>query len=431
MTMNKLPAVCVVFCAVLAMFSAATRAESEPDVIKKGAFEDDLFVNGDSLLVEADLAQDLIATGGKVVARSRIKGDVFSVGGKLELGDDIEGNVIATGGKITLNGRARDSATLFAGKIDMNAELDGDAFIAGGKVDIRGPVHGDLRGTAGRLTIHRSVDGNILLGAGEVELRDSADLKSKVTIGAGYLYAGGRIGQGLKAAGRKIIIAGVINGNVKLTAEEIRLLPTARINGNLTYRSPQAIKIHDDARIGGDVTFIQSEDMRRSMADLFALTGATHLSVILGLVLVAAAFVWAFPTLFQSMRKRILAHPYKVFGSGLAVLVGGPLLIMLLFVTAVGAPLAMILVDVYLLVVIVGFFSGAYGVGLKVFIVLNRDGESSAWRRLGVTSLGLVLLGLIALILILGAVVLIISISLGIGALAAELSLLRKLRQAA
>ncbi len=385
------------FMAMAVLFHAGPGAASSVIVVKKGEFSDDLFATGDKVTVEGNLAQDLYAAGGKVGVRSKIGGDLFAVGGKVSLGDETTGTVLSSGGKIELTG-----------------DVGEDAFMMGGVIDV-----------------DATISGNILASGGDIRLGDRSLVEGKATFASGELYVGGRVEKGLKAAGKDIVIAGVINGNVKLMAETITILPSARIAGDLVYRSPHAINISDDAQVGGDITFVKSEDMRRGVVGMFAIAGATHLSIILGLVLVAAVFAFVFPTLFPTLRTHVIARPWKVLGIGLAILIGGPFLIVLLFASAIGAPLAFILATLYMLMVCIGFFAVAYGIGLKIIIMMKRDGSSTVWRRLGVTTLGLVILGLVAVIPILGALILILCLSLGIGALVFELKAIRAMRGAA
>ena len=178
-------------------------------------------------------------------------------------------------------------------------------------------------------------------------------------IGAGTLYVGGRVDGDLRASARKIVIAGIVEGDVQLAADTITVSPSARIGGDLVYRSPKAIEISDDAQIGGDVTFIQSEEMHRRLGGIHAIAGAAHLILILGLILVAAGFVLVAPALFPALDERMKAKRWKAVGLGLVVLLAGPVVVALLIATWIGLPLALLLAGLYVLAVTIGFFGAA------------------------------------------------------------------------
>ncbi len=405
--------------AALAVGAQAT-ADEDDTVVVSGSHHDDLEVRGDHLRITATVKGDVMAAGGRVDVRSQISGDLFAAGGTLTLGDSIEGALIAAGGNVLLEGRVGNGANLFGGRVTADAGIDGDTLITAGNLLVGGQIAGNLRAAGGRVVVHSQVDGNAAIIGGRVEIRDGARIKGKATIGGGKLLIDGKFDRSLKAGAGEIILAGDIAGDVKLTAKEITLLPSARIGGNLIYRSPVAMRIHDDARIAGDVTFVQSDLMHEGEGSFFALVGGTHLMVVLGLVLVAVVLVLVFPTLFPAIDRRLVSRPWPSLGVGLAVLVAGPLLIPLLMITGVGVLLALILGAVYFLVVIIGIFASTFVVGRKALALVKHRQGTSALHRCGTSALGLVLLGVIALIPVIGVIVAVLAAALGIGALVLE-----------
>jgi hypothetical protein len=406
-------------CATMALMLPVSYvcAQDKDTVVRSGEFADDVFVSGSDISVRADLKQDLFVMGDTVEVSSRVKGDVFASGGHLEFDSEIDGSFLAAGGKIELEGKIRESVIIFAANVDVDAEIEGDVLLTAGNVDVSGDVRGDLRGSAGKIEIHRVVHGNLLLGGGKVELRDGSNIKGKATIGAGRLYVGGHIERGLKAGAREIVIAGVIDGNVKLVANQITLLPSARIMGDLVYRSPQAIKLDDTSQISGDVTYIQSEEMRKGMGGLFAIAGATHLIVVVGMIIVAALVIFIAPPLFPTIEGRVRGQKWRALGLGLVFLIAMPIVMTLLTVTAIGFPLALLLSAMYFLVIATGLLGGSYTVGQKIFTLMKQDFHGSALKQIAASAVGLVLLGLITLVPVIGVVMFAIVTSLGIGAL--------------
>lgn len=422
MTMNNWPArFCICVAAAMTLWPVATvKADDNDTVIRSGEYADDVFVNGSHISVDAILQQDLFAAGEHVEVSGQVKGDLFAAGGQLDLASKVLGTLLAAGGQITVEGDVEDSAVVFGGDVEIKSKINGDVFLTAGKAVVSGPVSGDIRGAGGKYRLRGSVAGNVMVSGVAVELRDTIDIKGKATIGAGYLYVGGQIRKGLKAGAREIVIAGVIDGNVKLIAEKITLLPSARIRGDLVYRSPHEIKFDDTAQVAGDVTYIQSEDMRRGMGGLFAIAGGTHLVVVLGMIVVAALFILIAPPLFPSVEDRVRRQKWKALGLGLLFLVGGPFVMTLLTVTAVGIPLALILLALYFLIVMTGLLGGSYVLGQKFFSLIKQDFRALAWKQVAAAACGLVFLGLITLAPVIGAIVFILTTAFGVGALLSE-----------
>jgi cytoskeletal protein CcmA (bactofilin family) len=395
-------------------------ADEEDAVVVTGIHDDDLAVRADHLQIEATVAGDVMAAGGRVDVRSQIAGDLFAAGRKLTLGDRIDGSLIAAGGDVSVKGRVGNDANVVGGQAAVDARIDGDALAVGGDLSLEGEIKGDLRAVGGRFVLHNKVGGNAAIMGGRVDIREGAQIAGKATIGGARLYIGGQFDRTLKAAAREIIIAGQIGGDVNLNAKEITLLPSARIGGDLVYRSPEAMTIHDSAQIAGDVTFVQSDLLSGGEGGLLALAGSLHLIIVLGLVLVAAVLVVVFPTLFPAIDRRLVRRPWPALGVGLGVLVAGPLIIAALLVTGIGVLLALILGAAYFLAVIIGIVASTFVVGRKALSLIKHREGTSAMHLVVTSALGMILLGVIALIPVVGAIVVVLAAALGIGALVLE-----------
>jgi len=420
---------CATTVALLAVSHAY--AQNNDIVMRSGEFADDVFVSGGNVSVNARVLQDLFVAGGKVDVSATVTGDVYVAGGKLDLDTEVSGNLFAAGGKLKLDGKIKDGVVVFGGKVVVDADIEGDVLLTAGKVDVIGSVKGDVRGGAGKFVVHHSVDGNVLLGGGKVELRDTALIKGKATIGAGKLYAGGHIEHGLKAGAREIVIAGVIDGDVELVANEITLLPSARIGGDFVYRSPQAIEFDDSVQVGGDVTYIQSEEVHRGMGDVFVVVGKIYLILVSGLILVAAVFILVAPPLLPSIDGRIRAHKWKALGFGLTFMIGVPIVMTLLTVSAVGLPLAVIMSAIYFLFVATGLFGASYAFGQKTLALFKLDFRTKAWKQVAAAACGWVIMGLVAITPVAGVVLILLATAFGVGALLHESYILCRRRIAA
>ena len=374
-------------------------ADEKRAVVKRGDFAEDLLVNGDEVRVEGRLAKDLFVAGGEIDVDGSVSGDVFAAGYALSLGKAVRGSVLAAGRRIHVQGEVGEDIVLAGERLDLEAAAGGDAFALGREI-----------------AVHDVVDGDLIIGGAEIELRDGAHIKGKALIGAGTVHVGGRIDGNLRAGARRVVVAGTVAGNVHIAAETISVLPSARIDGDLVYHSPEAIEL-DDGQVSGDITFVQSERMRERFGGIHAVAGASLLVLVLGLILVAACLVFVAPTLFPALDARMQEKRWKALGLGLAVLLAGPVLVVLLKVSGVGLPLALLLAGCYALAATLGFFGVAYGVGRRLFAWFKRDLSATAWKRVGASACGLLVLGLVALVPVVGALAVLVATAFGVGAL--------------
>lgn len=397
--------------------AGAAHGQNHPHELKTGTFDNDFFAGGDEVVIEANLSQDLYAAGGEVRVNARVEGDVFAVGGEMSLGERISGELLAAGGRIETRGAIGGDAVAFGGALSLDSEITGDALLFGGKIRINQPVAGNVRAAGGKITLDGPVGGNALLGGGRVDLGTGARVTGKATLAGGVLRIDGEIGEGLRAAARRIILAGKVGGDANLRANEIIILESARIGGDLVYRSPRPIELSDRVEIGGDVAFIHSEAIHDGEEGMFAVAGGTHLFWIAGLIVVAAVMAFAVPAMFPSLETRIMGARWKSLWVGFAVLIGGPIAIVLLGATLLGLPLALILGAVYAVALTIGYFASAYALGRKCLDWLKRQPGSALKGQLLSASLGLVLLGLALVIPVAGALVNAFAVTFGLGAL--------------
>jgi cytoskeletal protein CcmA (bactofilin family) len=394
-------------------------------IVKTGSFDKDVIVTADDLVVRADIAADLIAAGEDLMIDSNIKGDAFLTGGDVEVLNTIDGRLLVMGGDVELDARIKDGTSLFVGRASLRGVISGDALAMGGVLDFDGEIDGDMRAVGGKLILRNIVNGKVLASGGKIEIKDGATINGKVTLGGGTVYLGGHITGDLRVAARDVVLTGQIDGNVKIAAKTIKVLPSARISGDLVYHSPEAIQLSDQADIGGDVTFMQSESIDDQVGGMFAIAGATHLVLIISLVLLASAFVLALPKLFPALDRQSRGRNWSCVGLGLAVLVGGPLLISLLFVSAIGIPIGVLLIAVYFLMVITGQFGSSYVLGRRFISWTRHDATRKPLYRIGATALGLFAIWILAIVPVLGIIVVILATARGVGALVFEVVELR------
>jgi cytoskeletal protein CcmA (bactofilin family) len=409
----------------IGLLSAPTAVSSEEMTVRKGNIVSDLIVSADKLLIEAEIASDLIAAGGEVEVNSNIKGDALIIGGRLDVTKTIQGGLMAMAGNLAMEANVQDAVSIFAGKATVSGDIKGDALAIGGKLIFAGDVDGDLRAAAGKLILRDRINGNVLASAGILTIEDSATITGKATLGAGTIRIEGHIIGDLRVGAGEVVISGRIDGNAKIAARSIKILPSARIAGDLIYHSPKAIQLSDQAEIGGDVTFMQSEGMMDREGGMFAMAGATHIVLVVGLIILASAFVLMIPKLFPALDRQSRGRNWSCVGLGLAVLIGGPLLISLLMVSAIGLPLGILLTAVYFLMVITGQFGSSYVLGRRMISWTKHDATRKPLYRIGATALGLSILWLLAVVPILGVIIIALATARGVGALVFELFELR------
>lgn len=339
------------------------------------------------------MAQD---AGERVIKQGVITEDLYVAGGEIQVDAVVEGDVTAAGGDVV-----------------VERVVKGDVIAAGGTVTISAEVWDDIRAAGGDVTVSGSVGDDAILAGGSVRLLSGSSVGGRAWLAGGDLEVAGGITKELKAAGGRITISGEIDGDVELRAESISILPSARISGNFKYSSPNAADIAEGAQILGQVTREPYEEER--FGPLGGIAGSAVFFV--SLALAGIVLYLLFPRFSVAAATIIREAPLKSLGLGLALLVTAPFAVLLLMVSVIGIPLALVLAALYCVALLVGFLTAALFVGDAGFRLLQRKEEMSRGERLLSLAGALLLIFILKLIPIVGGVVVFALLLFGLGAL--------------
>ncbi len=337
-------------------------------VIKRGTVDDDIYLAGAQV--------DLYAT---------VNGDVVVAGGQLNLEGDIKADVIATGGRITLRGAVGDDARLAGGEIRVASQIGDDLVAAGGRI---------------HLSPAARIGGRAWLSGGEVRID-------------------GHVVDELRVSSGRVVIAGAVNGNAELWADQVIIEETAVISGNLHYKSAHEAIIAAGAHIDGEVVHTPVEvDMKPVVASvIFA-----GLVLLFSIIVTAVVLYLLFPDFSLRVSQSLRSEPWLSLGVGLAVFAGVPVLMVILFATAIGVWLALMLLAIYLVLLLTGYFSGALFVANAGLNLLRKTEVSKALRATAL-AVAIFTLAVFNLVPLLGGLVNWAVLLAGIGALSRQLYL--------
>jgi hypothetical protein len=292
---------------------------------------------------------------------------VLLAGGGPALADDnaratLGGYEFITGGIIELDGRVRESAFVSGGDVNVGGQIGRNLYAAGGDVRLAGQVNGDARMAGGKLRV-------------SPEARVDGDL----TLAGGSIVVDGAVGEDLGAYGERITVNGSVGGDVELAGEELRVGPDARIAGELVYRSSDEIVVEQGAQVAGGVHREAHERRWERAAEGASIVGGIALT--LGMVLLGALLVLGMPQFSREAGAAIRLQPWHSLGLGCAMLLGVPLLLVMLVVTIIGIPLAVVLAFGYAVLLALGYLVGAIFLADFTLERIDPVKLGSAWWR--------------------------------------------------
>ncbi len=307
----------------------------------------------DTLVID----DDLIIAGGTVKSDATITGDLISASNRLVQNGIVEGSV---------NAGAKD-------------------------LDILGEVNGSVRGFAQNINVNGYVNRNLLAFCYALNIKPEADIRGDVTAFCGELTLDGRIGKGLRGSIGTLTISGTINGDVSVETDKITLMPTAKILGDLKYKCKKKAKIESGAQVSGQTLWTQKEKKEEEKEKAIFTTGDLIREILFLLALMITGIVLTLISKKNARQARTAVTDsfLKSLGWGFVFMVCIPIAILLLMLSVLGIPIALISLFAYAVLIYIAKIPVATALGGKIIKAFGKQGEPSLiWSML----LGLIVL---------------------------------------
>lgn len=302
--------------------------------------------------------------------------DAYFLLGNGNIESDVYGDLYIAGGTVTINGKISE-----------------DLVVAGGSITVLGDVGGDLRIIGGQTAVYGKVGDDLVVVGGKVDIGKEAILRGSLIATAGIVTLDGEVQEDIRGVLGMLLLNGKVNKNVTVTIEDtLNISEKAFIGGNLSYSALVEATIPEGV-IKGAVSFNKFE--RDSV-----IQGLTYWFFVQKLIsfggglILLLLFVSLMPKGLTMMAEQTRQNVFKSFGIGLLTMIAGVVGSILLMITVIGIPLAMIILASLLIIffltqVFVAVWLGSYVVNYK---------KTKRVKLFFVTSLSLLVYHLIGLI---------------------------------
>lgn len=320
-------------------------------------------------------------------------GDALAVGRVVVVHDSVPGDIMAAGGKIEFGGTA-----------------GGDFLGAAGDLNLAGRLAGSLRAAGRTIRVATDVGRNATVAASKVVLEPAGHVRGNGYLAGGTIELDGTVDHELHAAGREVVLNGVVGGDVHVESEHLRVGPDAVINGDVRYRLAKgaAADVDPGAHITGQVIALPPKPGAWA-------GGVFRLLLKLGFLVAGLVAVVLLPRAAATAEARLRSRPGAAFGLGLAWLFLVPIAIVIVCITVIGLPLGLVAALLYLVSVYLARAVAAVWIGRRI---LRRGGEENRTRLMLAFLAGGAVLLVLGLIPWVGGIVTILACIFGLGAMA-------------
>lgn len=326
---------------------------------------------------------------------------------------DSVGNVYFTGDSMTFDNKSSEKDFYMAGndcKIS-NSDITQDALVAGNTLSFNNVnVGGSMRAAGYSIAINDvKVKNNITAAASSISVGPETTSDAAV-LAAGSVSFDGTCGD-LKIFAGNVTVNGTVTGDALICADKVTIAESAVINGNLRVESGKEPVISDSATVNSldyEKVVEVDDDVEEniSMGARIAHKLLSRVYWIPAIVLIAFIFCLVLGKALNGSSEMLLKKPAVMLGSGAVTLIALPVALILLCITYIGLPLAVLLTLLMLPVMFFAVtFTGA-SVGRIVFKTMHP------WLA---SIIGTAILVFVRIIPIIGGLVLFVSLIYALG----------------
>lgn len=354
--------------------------------------------------------------GTVVVAEDEvIEDDLYIAGEGVEIEGEVNGDVYAAGGTVTVTG-----------------QISGDLVIGGGEVRVSGTVGDDLWVGAGNVYLTGAIIGDGMnVGAGSVVIDEESTIGGSLLAGTGRLENDAPVGRNLMVGAGMLRLDAPVGGEMRVGGETIELGGKAQVAGDLTYMSEAELTLAEGASIAGETRRVESQyptkaEKEKWEKEATKFAGAAHVGMNIfsyfGALVVGLVALWIAKKQALAVAEIIQKSFAASLGWGLLVVVLAIPAILMLMMTGVGLPLAMIV----LVTLLVDFYLAKIWASMAVGQVMQKQ---FGWKKLQVGwvfVIGLTAYYVLRMIPVVGGLVRLVAFLAGVGGMVMYLKSVKK-----
>lgn len=317
---------------------------------------------------------------------------VTADGFKLGHGETVTNEIWVLAPNVSVGGTVKDDlfAACAGGKTGLgNARLSGtfqnDVCVFGSAIDFSGTAAEHARFLAGEITMGGKVGISALAIANTVTLTTNSVIDGDAVLVGQSVVVAGNIHGNLRVLANTATFNGIIDGDVRIAADDIILMPGTKISGDLVYTSAKDLFL-DPGKVELVGQLVRKEIVTvppPTIYDVFVSQAYLYLCALVA----GIPFIALFPHFTGRAVRHVRQSAWKCALVGVVALCLIPMTCLFVFFTIIGIPLGLLLLLTYGIMIYLSKVIVALGIG---GIVLRRHGPQPFGRVFTALSLGLI-----------------------------------------
>ncbi|WP_018616423.1 hypothetical protein [Segetibacter koreensis] len=292
--------------------------------------------SGDNVVINTPFYDNLYVAGGTVTIDAPIYGDLIIAGGNITINDSVANDVLLAGGTATINGNVGDDIRCAGGQMYVRKNVGGELFVTGGRIEIDKDVivNKGLMSSGGNIIVNGTIKGNANAFGGNIVFNGIAE-------------------KGLDCRGGQIEMNGTVMGKTILAAQQIAIGNNASFNNDVRYWDRRGTLDFRQSVKNGSAIFDPSLKVTSGEWYFFGFATIIGLLWYVGMALLMIALVqYLFSRTMQKSAETVFNTAVKSAGYGLLFLISVPIATIILMVTVIGIPIAIMLASAYIMLIL-------------------------------------------------------------------------------
>jgi hypothetical protein len=279
--------------------------------------------------------------------------------GSISINEAVSDDIYAAGSSVSLAAPVTGEAVLVGGNVLVSGAVSESVWAAGGTLTVLGNTADDVRVVGGNIMINGKTAHDVIALGGQINLSSSATVGKDLIVLGGTVTVDGPVNGNVYIRGGEVTINAPIGGSVDVKADTIVFGPKATIAGKLVYSSPKEATIASGVANGGvEYTKMENKNAKNAGGALAALLTIGFLIKLVCLLVLAIILTMIFKkrsiVLEQNAFKAFWGNLFYGFAASILV----PIAALLLFITVIGSPVAIIVMCAYgILLAMSGIFA--------------------------------------------------------------------------
>lgn len=262
----------------------------------------------------------------------------------------IEGDYVVKGEIVDISGTINGDLYVAGGMVTVDGVVNGDLLVAGGNISIKGNIINNARVVGGNVIIAGNIGKNLSVFSGSVNLLDTASVGGSIVGAGGNLVISSPVTKDIRVAGGQVTLGNKIGGNVFAYARRLSTSMDTNIIGNMTYWSDQEADIAPSSIIQGEITqnmlpensFEKKQETGSLASSMVGFIAFGKIISFLSAFIVGVLFIGFFPNYSKRVISTVANKFWKNVGIGVLTAIIIPIVILLLFLSFIGIPLAVL-----------------------------------------------------------------------------------------